>query len=140
MTTYNVPSGTFSTGQTLTAEAGDTVTFADRAAYLSIANLGTSPLWIRTDGQAAVTAGENSYAVQPGATEVFANGLPTWYPSSRVIPQGVNEFGGGNTRSSAASPGSVTPMESLAGQMANPGTQISLIAASAESYTIAFAG
>jgi hypothetical protein len=140
MTTYSVPSGTFSYSNTLTATAADTVTFADRAGYVTAANLGSSVIYARADGQAATVGGEGCYVVLPGESAILANGLPIWYQSSRVIPQGVNEFGGGNTSSSAASPGMIESQTSLAGQMTNPGTTVSVISPAAESYTIAFAG
>jgi len=140
MANYNVPSGTFSFGQTLTADTADTIQFADRAGYLTIANTGTSVIWVRADGQAATIQGEDCYAVLPGESAILANGLPLWYQSSRVIPQGVNQFGGRNTSDSPTNPGSVTPMESLAGQMTNPGTQISLVSSEPVAYSIAFAG
>jgi hypothetical protein len=140
MANYNVPSGTFSFGQTLAADTADSVTFADRAGYVTVTNIGTTVIYARADDQAATVAGEDCYAVLPGESALLANGLPLWYQSSRVIPQGVNEFGGENTASSPSSPGEVQSQRSLAGQMANPGTTVSLISTAAESYVVSFAG
>jgi hypothetical protein len=106
---------------------GGSVTFADRYGYVAVTNTGTVPIYVTADGSTPETSGAgNAIVVMPNATEVIANGLPLWFPSSRVIPQGSNLFGGGNTASSPSSPGAVTPMESIAGQMANPGTNITV--------------
>jgi len=141
MTDYSVtpPNTTFS--QTLTASTADTVTFTDqRARYASITNTGSAVLYARADGQAAAIGGEGCIAVLPGTEAVIANGLPMWFPSSNVIPQGVNQFGGGNTSSSPSSPGMVQSQRSLAGGVSNPGTVISLISTAADTYTVALAG
>jgi hypothetical protein len=140
MTAYSVPAGTSTITETLTASAADTVTFADRAGYVSITNSGTTVLYARADGTAATVAGQGCLAVLPGTTSVLANGEPLWYQSSKVIVKGVNQFGDGNTATSPASPGMVTPMESLAGQMVNPGTVVSIISSAADTYTLALAG
>jgi hypothetical protein len=134
--------GTTSYSSTTATGTADTVTFQDRYGYVTVTNESTSGvLSVRTDGQAATETsgvpGVNCYAVGPGETQVFANARPLWFQSSRVIPQGSNQFGSGNA---AASPGSVTPMESLAGQMANPGTSVSIISSAAVQYTVAAAG
>jgi hypothetical protein len=141
----NLPAGTTAYSSTLAAGTADTVTFPDRYGYITVSNEGTTGvLSVRTDGQAATEAGgvpgTDCYAVMPGESLLLANALPTWYQSSNVIPQGAHQFGGGNTASSPSSPGTITPMESLAGQMANPGTHISIISASANAYTVAAAG
>ena len=139
----SLAAGTTSYSSTLTAATADLVEFLDRYAYLAVTNLSADALlYVRTDGQAASDAdGEtDSYAVPPGDTRLFANAMGIWYPSSRVIPQGELEFGGGNTASGPSSPGAVTAMESLAGQRANPGTRISIISSSAAQYTVAAAG
>jgi hypothetical protein len=75
--------------------------------------------------------GEGCIVVPAGGERVIANGLPLWFQSSDVIVKGSNQFGGGNTASSPTSPGTVTPQESLAGQMANPGTSISVVSSTA---------
>ncbi|MGH3401882.1 MAG: hypothetical protein ACRDRJ_05070 [Streptosporangiaceae bacterium] len=140
MTTYTVPSGTFVYSNTLAAGTADLVEFADRVGYATVTNTGASVMYARADGQTATEAGEGCLAVMPGGQAVLANGEPLWYQSSKVIPQGANQFGGGNTSQHPGAPGEVTPMESLAGQLANPGSVVSIISSAAETYTIAFAG
>lgn len=133
--------GTTSYSSTLVASTADAVTFADRYGYVSVTNTAaTGVIYVRTDGTPATVAGANCYTVLPGESQVFANAEPLWYQSSRVIQRGSNHFGSGNTASSASSPGLVTPMESLAGQMANPGTSISIVGAAANTYTVSAAG
>lgn len=132
--------GVTSYSSTLVASTADTVTFTDRYGYVSVANTGTGIIYVRLDGTAATVAGASCYAVMAGEVAMFANGLPLWYPSSRVIQKGVNQFGGGNTATSPTDPGTVTPMESLAGQMVNPGTSVSLISSGTPTYTVSAAG
>jgi len=132
--------GTSAYSSTLVATAADLVTFSDRYGYLTVTNTGTTVLYVRTDGQAATIAGNDCLAVMPGESELVANTLPLWYQSSKVIPAGVNQFGSGNTTDSPASPGEITPMESLAGGMTNPGTKVSLISSDTPTYTVAAAG
>lgn len=141
MTAYTPPAGTTSYAQTLAStSAVDTVTFSDRYGYVSVANLGTAGvLYVTANNTVPAVSGANVYAVQPGETQVFANQLPLWFQSSKVIPKGVNQFGGGNTASSAAGPGMVQSQESLAGQMANPGTVVQVTGA-ANAYVVAAAG
>lgn len=140
MTAYSVPSGTSSITETLTANTTDTVTFADRANFVSVTNSGTTVLYCRSDGTAATVGGQGCIAVLPGATAVLANSGPYWNQSGNVIAQGQIQYGGGNTTDSPASPGEVTPMESLRGQMANPHTVVSIISAGAGAYTLSLAG
>lgn len=140
MATYTVPAGTATASATLTIGTADTVTFADRYNYVSVTNLGTTMMYVRADGTASVTGAQGAYVVAPGASAVVANGLPNWYPSSRVLRQGTLHYGNGNTTDSPTSPGRVNMMESLAGQAVNPGTSISVISAGADAYTIAAAG
>jgi hypothetical protein len=138
--TYDVPAGTSTITETLTANAADNVTFADRVGFVSIVNTGATVLYARSDGTAATVGGQGCIAVAVGSTAVLANSGIYWNQSSKVIPQSANQFGGGNTASSPSSPGIVTPMESLRGQMANPGTVVSIISSGADSYTLALTG
>lgn len=135
--------GTTSYASTASVSTADVVTFPDRYGYVTVANLGTAGvLYVTTNNIAPTvptTSESNVYAVQPGQTEVFANQLPLWFQSSKVIPQGANQFGGGNTTSSPASPGEIQSQRSLAGQMANPGTIVQIIGA-ANAYVVAAAG
>lgn len=124
MTSYTVPSGTYTYSQTLTASTADTVTFGVRANYVSLANTGDTVMYARADGQPATVAGEGCIAVLPGWEAVIANGLPIWHQSARVIVQGDDNANG----------------ESKAGQTADPGTTVSVVSSAAETYTIALAG
>lgn len=137
----SVSAGVSTYSNTLAAATVDTVTFADRYGYVLVENTGTGTINATADGSTPSSSGAGSgVAIAAGASAVLANGLPLWFPSSRVIPDGANQFGGGNTADSPASPGTVTPMESLAGQMANPGTTVKLISAGTPSYTVAGTG
>lgn len=141
MATYAVPSGTFSYSNTLTANTADSISFADRAGYLTVTNTGSTVMYARADGQAATIAGEGCLAVLPGQSQILANGEPLWYQSSKVIPKGqpVNAQGTGTT--SPFNPAIEQPyMSSGAGQMANPGTSVSVISAAADTYTLSLAG
>lgn len=140
MTAHTVPSGTYTFSSTLAANAADSVSFGDRAGFVRVVNTGSTVLYTRADGQVAAVAAEGCLAVAPGETELRGNGLPLWYQSADVIPQGANQFGNGNTADSPSSPGEVQSQRSLAGQMANPGTTVSIISAAADTYTLALAG
>lgn len=137
-----LPAGTKSYSSTIaTASTAEDVTFPDRYGYVTVTNAGSAPIYVRTDGSPATETGADSYVVQPGDTRLFANAERLWLQSSEVIPQGTNEFGGAGNVSSPSSPGTVTPMESLAGQIANPGTSISLVSSSSGvAYNVAAAG
>ena len=142
----DLPAGTTSYSSTLAANTADTVTFADRYGYVSVTNEGTTGiLSVRTDGTAATEierrAGRGLLRRHAGRDGSARPTLSRSGTSPRdVILQGELEFGGGNTATSPASPGTVTPMESLAGGEANPGMHISIISASANAYTVAAAG
>jgi hypothetical protein len=124
MTSYSVPSGAFSISETLTANSVDTISFADRGNYISVTNIGTTVLFARADGTAATVAGEGTYPVLPGSSTILANGLPLWYQSSRVLIDGSNNAAG----------------QSRAGQMANPGSTVSLVSSASVAYSVSFAG
>ena len=103
----SLAAGTTSYSSTLTAGTADLVEFLDRYAYLAVTNLSADALlYVRTDGQAAsdATGRPTATLVPPGDTRLFANAMGIWYPSSRVIPQGELEFGGGNTASEPVEP------------------------------------
>lgn len=141
-----VPNGTSTyTGSITTGATAEATTFADRFGYVLVQNTGTAVLYVTADGStplgASDTTGGSGVAVLPGGQSVLANGLPLWYPSSKVIPLGSNQFGNGNTASSPSSPGMVQSQRSLAGQMANPGTKVSVLGATAaQTYTISGTG
>lgn len=129
----NVPSGQSS----YVGTAAGTITFADRFGYVAVTNTGTTPIYVTADGSTPETSGAGTaIVVVPNATEVIANGLPLWFPSSRVLQQGANQFGGGNTTDNVPNPGNVTPMESLAGQAANPGTSINVQGSSVTGFVL----
>lgn len=141
----DLSNGTTAYSWTTAAGAADTVTFPDRYGYVTVTNESASGvLSVRTDGAAATEAsvvpGTDCYPVLPGETRMLANALPLWYQSSNVILAGELVFGRGNTSDSPAAPGEVTAQESLAGQVANPGTHVSLISSAAVQYTVAAAG
>jgi hypothetical protein len=141
-----IPSGISTyTGSITTGATAEATVFADRFGYVLVQNTGSAVLYVTADGSAPLGAtdatGGSGVAVQPGGQSVLANGLPLWYPSSKVIPLGANQFGGGNTSDSAASPGMVQSQRSLAGQMANPGTKVTVLGATAaQTYTISGTG
>lgn len=138
-----VPSGVSTyTGAVTTGATAEVTTFADRYGYVLVENNSTAILFVTADGSTPTGAGAGSgIAVPAGGQAVLANGLPIWYQSSKVIPQGAHLFGNGNTADSATSPGEVTPMASLAGQQANPGTKVSVLGGTAaQSYTLAGTG
>ena len=150
MTNYSVASGITSYGNTLTAASADQVTFADRYNYVAITNLGaTGNIYVTANGVAPTTdtgATPGEIAITPGQTCMVANNLQMWFPSSNVIQQGAISIGNGNAYNASTQPslptqpGFVTPMESLAGKKANPGTVIGLLSATANAYEIVGAG
>ena len=136
-----VPSGTSTyTGSLTATSTAESTTFADRYGYVVVKNLGTSPMWATADGStptgsAADSSGGAGVAIPGGATEVLANGLDLWFQSSKVIPAGVNQFGG-NTTPNPGAPGMVQSQTSLAGQMSNPGTKVTVIGTASTEYSI----
>ena len=117
--------------------AAGTLQFADRYGYMQVTNPGTSVIYVSGDpNNTSPSASNDGIPVAGGASVLVANQNPLWYQSSKVIPAGVNQFGNGNTADKPSSPGLVTPMGSLAGQMANPGTTVSASGA----CTVAAAG
>jgi hypothetical protein len=117
--------------------AAGTLQFADRYGYMQVTNTGTAVIYVTGDpNNLSPAANNDGIPVAVGDSVLVANQNPLWYQSSRVIQKGANQFGGGNTATANGSVGLVTPMESLAGQMANPGTTISASGA----CTVAAAG
>lgn len=108
--------------------AAGTLQFADRYGYVNVENPATTVIYASADPNVtSPTASTNNTVMVPaGGNAVLANRNPLWYQSSNVILAGVNQFGYGNVApTSPSNPGFVTPMESLAGQVANPGTTVS---------------
>jgi hypothetical protein len=64
-------------------------------------------------GDGSTASSSNGVAIPAGASAVVANGLPLWYQSSTVLRAGGDNANG----------------QSKAGQLANPGTIISVSAA-----------
>lgn len=117
--------------------AAGTLQFADRYGYMQVTNPGTAVIYASADpANTAPSTSNDGIPVAGGATVLVANQNPVWYQSSKVIPQGANQFGNGNTASSPSSPGMVQSQRSLAGQMTNPGTTVSASGA----CTVAAAG
>jgi hypothetical protein len=146
-------SGVLSYSSTITAaNTAELVTFADRYNYVAVTNDGTTnPIYVSTNGTAGDTGNQNNVvSVPPGVTVVVANQLPMWFQSSKVlvagsaqIPQGSGFYVSPSSTvlSTAANPGHEKPyMSSGAGQVANPGTSVSLDCAGTNSYTITAAG
>lgn len=105
-----------------------TLQFADRYGYVNVENPAATVLYASADPSVTTpTASTNNTVMVPAnGNALLANRNPLWFQSSKVIQQGTLHFGGGNTVSQPSSPGHVTMMESLAGQMANPGTTVSV--------------
>jgi hypothetical protein len=150
-----VSSGTSVYSSTFTAAGtAEATTFADRYGYVVVTNTSTSgEIYATANGSTA--SATNGIPVGPGLSVVIANGLALWFQSSRVIAAGVEKIptGGGSfsevqtsttVTTNPAQPGRVVPMMgSLAGQAANPGTNVSLWTAAsggATSYTISGTG
>jgi hypothetical protein len=125
--------------------ASGTYQFADRYGYVQIENGGTTTVFASTDPTVENPSATslNTVQIPAGGSAILANRNPLWYQSSNVIPQGENQFGGGNTSTSPSNPGIVTPMTSLAGSQGeatnNPGTTVS-ISTPAGTVTIAGVG
>lgn len=151
----NVSSGTSTYSSTFTtAGTAEATTFADRYGYVVVTNTSTTgEIYATANG--TVASATNGLPIGPGQSVVIANGLALWYPSSTVLKAGVEKIptGGGtgsevNTSptqtTSPAQPGRIHPMmSSLLGQVANPGTNVSMWTASsggATSYTISGTG
>lgn len=149
MATYSVPAGVSSITETLTSNVVDTVTFADRYNYININTnaTGSAYLTVTTDGSTPLASGVGSGAsTDPNHIIVMANGLPLWNQSSKVLQQGAIQVGDGaaynatTNPSTQTNPGTVTPMESLAGQAANPGTVVKILSSGTPTYTIVGVG
>jgi hypothetical protein len=152
---YSVTSGNMSYGNTLTANAADVVTFADRFGYVSVTNNGTTGIiWVTTNNTTPVdtdTGENNSYPVAPGQTALISNQTAYWGQTSKVTIAGTPQIprGGGaatvatssTVGSTPANPGSIQPYgSSLVGAVVNDGTIVQLISTSANGYYIAAAG
>lgn len=148
-----VPTGQSTWSGTLAANVVDTIVFADRFNYISVnsSNSGNSTIYVTVDGSTPVVSVAGNAAtgatVDPAHLIVLGNALPMWFPSSRVLVAGAILVGGGLAYSPTTNPsgpwnpGAVTPMESLAGQMVNPGTIVKLIAGTGTpTYTVTGAG
>lgn len=119
--------------------AAGTLQFADRFDFVQVTNTGTTAIYASADPTVtapSATTAATVYVAPNGGTAMLANRNPIWYQSSNVIQKGALAYGtgGGQTTTTPnGQPGFVTPMESLAGQMANPGTTVSISAPSASS-------
>jgi hypothetical protein len=145
-----VASGVFSYSNTLTASTAFDFTSPDFWNYIAVTNLGaTAPIYATADGSTA--SASNGVAIAAGETGLLANQLGYWNQSSNALVAGSIQVGDGaaynasTNPSRPSNPGSVTPMESLrgnipAGSFPNPGTSVSLYSAAANAYTISAAG
>lgn len=116
--------------------AAGTLQFADRYEFVQVTNTGTTGIYASADPTVTTPTATTAATVYvaPGGSAMLANRNPLWYQSSRVIQQGSLSYptgGGHSTTTPNGQTGVVTPMESLAGQMANPGTTVSISAPSA---------
>lgn len=103
--------------------------------YLAITNqaasntagAGAGIIFVRTDGSAAVTTGNDdlSICIMAGATVVVANMLPLWSQAALVIPNGTSDING----------------TEIYGGTANPGVSVSILSpGTSVPFTIAAAG
>lgn len=100
------------TGPVYEAAAAGTYQFPVRYGYMTVTNPNAGTVVYATgDGTTASTT--NGVAIPAGGSAVVANGLPIWYQSSNVLVHGSDNANG----------------QSKAGQLANPGTIISVSAA-----------
>lgn len=123
-----------------TAGAATSYTSTTRWAYIYVENTGTTGLlWVRTDGTAAAAA-DGSYSVMPGQGFVIANALAYWTQAATVIPASTSGSGA-YSNASGSGPLEVTPMgTSPYGQLASPGTSISIFSAGTPTFTISGTG
>lgn len=119
-----VPAGTSTYSGLITAQnVAETTTFADRYSYVHVTNIGPGTMFVTADGSTANNAARalgGGVAIPAGGSGVIANGMPLWYQSSRVIAKGSDN----------------AQQESRAGQMANPGTTVSVISSGLSYYSI----
>jgi hypothetical protein len=131
---------TFTNSANGTAGAAASYTSTIRWAYIYVENTGTAGvLWVRTDGTAAAAA-DGSYSVPPGGSLVVANALAWWSQAASVIPASASGAGA-YTNASGNGPLGVTPMgTSPYGQLASPGTNVSVFSAGTPTFTISGTG
>jgi len=112
--------------------ASGTLQFADRYEFVVVYNPSTTaPIYASADPNVTSPSAttNNTVMVPADGSAVLSNRNPLWYQSANVLPKGTLTYptGGGQTTTTPnGQPGRVTPMESLAGQMANPGTTVSV--------------
>jgi hypothetical protein len=127
-------------GTIASSSSAASVSLVPRWAYITIQNEGSVGIWVRTDGQAAAVAGDYSFYVGPASALLLANMAPLWYQSATVIPESTS--GRGNINPS--DPSENQPYgSSYYGQLANPGTTVSVIlstGSSSQTFAVAAAG
>lgn len=134
-----VPSGETSyTGTTDT-----TVSFTDRFGYVLVTNNGTAPMYVTSNGSTPSSTGAGyTTEIAAGASALLANDTVYWGQASKVIPSGAVLYPNGSgayQTTPNGQPGTVQPyMSSLAGGVADDGTVINLLDATA--FTIEAAG
>jgi hypothetical protein len=116
------------------AAAAGTYQFSERYGYVQVENSATNVIYASTDPTVTSPSAStnNTVAIPAGGSATLANLSPMWFQSSRVIPTGTLTYptGGGTPQTNTTKdgqPGIVQPQQSsLAGQLANPGTTVSL--------------
>lgn len=99
----------------------DTITIENIATPINT-GAETQTIWARADGIVAVKEADGCFVIMPGQVVELSNGLTSWRQSQSVIPAGTM------AASSISAPATISPMGSaLAGNVANPGTSVSVI-------------
>lgn len=115
-----------------------------RYGYVVVSNTGaTNPMYVRTDGTAAVSGADFNYVIEPLTSMVISNGLRLWTQAAGVIQAGLNV----SSPLAAGSPGwpgtpaTEQPLGTSAyGQTASPGTNVSFISAAGTTFTVTGTG
>lgn len=140
-----IPAGTTA----YAATASGTYQFVERYGYVQVQNTGTTIVYASADpGVTTPSAStENTVMVPAGGTAVLDNRNPLWFQSSNILRAGtlIYPTGGGTPQTNTTpngQPGTLQNQQtSLAGQLANPGTTVSISAPSASATVfIAAAG
>lgn len=138
-----IPAGTTA----YAATAAGTYQFSERYGYVQVENTGAAVMYASADPTVTTPSSStvNTVTIPAGGSAVLANRNPLWFQSSNVIPAGtlIYPSGGGTPQTNTTKngqPGIVQPQQSsLAGQLANPGTTVS-IGGTVTTVTIAAAG
>jgi hypothetical protein len=127
-----------STAQAITFGSPTTSGIPIRYAYVYVENTGSSGIiYARTDGTAATVGGDLCVAINPGTGQVIANQQPLWTQAANVIPVSTGTEG-------AEAPWNANTVQpygsSYYGQLASPGTSVSVISGGTPTFTISGTG